>query len=396
MLGLARYEGDTEKIESAARERVRLLRPVCSKYPTEGTQLLNEVTQAKLCLTDDVTRGKYDDMLEAGSPSVSTEPDEPDSETYQLVIEEPVEPDAAIASQEQATSSLEENRVQGKNQSKRLMVACPQCRSTSSFSASMAGKRVKCEKCGCERQVAYFGPTSSKQEGSDAPDSSDLEESAEPVSSGNWRIVVVGALLGAGLTVWFAKTPGGYSEYNIAELLSDVLALLGVVAGGIIGFRRHAARDVVETLVVWVDSNGNVVRTGRITEEITFYDIFVASCYVGGGAFAGHLIMFVPGFLISWLIELPQNWWERGSLGVQSVLVAFFGGWLAYSWSGQRALWAEWLADQWSAEWARSTEQVRSREQSSRTIYRQFPPEKTLEKPTQNSVADGSQVHRRN
>ncbi len=63
LLGLQRYTSDSKLIEAAATEQIRYVRPFCARYPTEGTQLLNELTKAKLCLLDDQERASYDTEL---------------------------------------------------------------------------------------------------------------------------------------------------------------------------------------------------------------------------------------------------------------------------------------------------------------------------------------------
>lgn len=63
LLGLDRSEPDIMRIENAASERIKRIRPLCRAYPTEGTNLLNEITQAKLCLTNDASRSAYDESL---------------------------------------------------------------------------------------------------------------------------------------------------------------------------------------------------------------------------------------------------------------------------------------------------------------------------------------------
>jgi hypothetical protein len=64
LLGIARGESRIEVIDAAADARLKIIRPRCLKYPREGTQLLNEVTRARLCLCDDDERLAYDRELE--------------------------------------------------------------------------------------------------------------------------------------------------------------------------------------------------------------------------------------------------------------------------------------------------------------------------------------------
>ena len=63
LLGIERFEAVVTRIEDAARDRVKLVRPLCTKFPEEGTRILNEVTQAKLCLVDGELRSEYDRTL---------------------------------------------------------------------------------------------------------------------------------------------------------------------------------------------------------------------------------------------------------------------------------------------------------------------------------------------
>lgn len=113
LLGLRRFEADIKRIESAAFERIKKVRPLCRVYPTEGTQLLNEVTQAKLCLTDDASRSAYDETLRVPSSTEISEPGEVESDTYGLVIDTSEEVPADSAPEELAMSPLDANRTQG-------------------------------------------------------------------------------------------------------------------------------------------------------------------------------------------------------------------------------------------------------------------------------------------
>jgi hypothetical protein len=60
LLGLDRGTEDVVRINAAADARLQIVRPRCLKFPEEGTQLLNEIAQARLCLTDDEERKAYD------------------------------------------------------------------------------------------------------------------------------------------------------------------------------------------------------------------------------------------------------------------------------------------------------------------------------------------------
>jgi hypothetical protein len=67
LLGVNRFESDLEQIEWAANERIRRIRPRCLKYPAAGTELLNEISRARICLLDATERERYDRRL-AGEP----------------------------------------------------------------------------------------------------------------------------------------------------------------------------------------------------------------------------------------------------------------------------------------------------------------------------------------
>lgn len=63
LLGLERFEKDPEKVRAAARERMKQVRARCLKFPKEGTQLLNEIAAAQVCLLDEKAREGYDQSL---------------------------------------------------------------------------------------------------------------------------------------------------------------------------------------------------------------------------------------------------------------------------------------------------------------------------------------------
>lgn len=63
LLGIERGEPDVTRINSAADARLKIVRPRCLKFPNEGTQLLNEIAQARLCLTDEEQKLAYDQQL---------------------------------------------------------------------------------------------------------------------------------------------------------------------------------------------------------------------------------------------------------------------------------------------------------------------------------------------
>ncbi len=63
LLGVPRGESDFDRINTAADARLKIVRPRCLKFPEQGTQLLNEIALARICLTDDEERAAYDGEL---------------------------------------------------------------------------------------------------------------------------------------------------------------------------------------------------------------------------------------------------------------------------------------------------------------------------------------------
>jgi len=67
LLGLERGEPDLALIKSAADERIRRIRPKCFKHRELGTQLLNEIARACVCLTSSLAKAEYDQALDSGT-----------------------------------------------------------------------------------------------------------------------------------------------------------------------------------------------------------------------------------------------------------------------------------------------------------------------------------------
>jgi WD40 repeat protein len=63
LLGLHLYESEASVIRHAADERTRIVRPRCLKYREIGTNLLNQIAKARVCLTDDGRKSDYDAKL---------------------------------------------------------------------------------------------------------------------------------------------------------------------------------------------------------------------------------------------------------------------------------------------------------------------------------------------
>ena len=63
LLGLPIYETDVGKIERAASERTKIVRPRCLKHREIGTELLNQLAKARVCLTDSDRKSEYDAAL---------------------------------------------------------------------------------------------------------------------------------------------------------------------------------------------------------------------------------------------------------------------------------------------------------------------------------------------
>jgi curved DNA-binding protein CbpA len=66
LLGLPLFAADRQQIEQAARARARIVRPRCLKYHEVGTQLLNAIAAAHVCLTDPARKFEYDSRLRSG------------------------------------------------------------------------------------------------------------------------------------------------------------------------------------------------------------------------------------------------------------------------------------------------------------------------------------------
>ena len=63
LLGLPLYESDVDAIKRAGDERIKLVRPKCLKHRELGTQVLNEIAKARVCLTDGDRKEAYDESL---------------------------------------------------------------------------------------------------------------------------------------------------------------------------------------------------------------------------------------------------------------------------------------------------------------------------------------------
>src|SRR5690242_15128683 len=63
LLGISPGEKDAAVIERAAMERMKVVRPRCLKFPEEGTDLLNEISAARICLVDRASRDEYERAL---------------------------------------------------------------------------------------------------------------------------------------------------------------------------------------------------------------------------------------------------------------------------------------------------------------------------------------------
>ena len=66
LLGLEPGESDLTVIKHAADERIKRIRPKCLKHRELGTQLLNEIARARVCLTSTLAKAEYDAALESG------------------------------------------------------------------------------------------------------------------------------------------------------------------------------------------------------------------------------------------------------------------------------------------------------------------------------------------
>jgi RsiW-degrading membrane proteinase PrsW (M82 family) len=93
LLGLALYESDLALIKRAGDERIKRIRPKCFKHREVGTQLLNEITQARICLSQAETKAAYDRALrshtlgtfEASAVGLSVRKQAWEAEEYRLL-----------------------------------------------------------------------------------------------------------------------------------------------------------------------------------------------------------------------------------------------------------------------------------------------------------------------
>jgi hypothetical protein len=60
------YESEPQLIRKAADERTKTVRPRCLKHPEMGTEVLNEIAKARVCLTDPQKKAAYDERLRNG------------------------------------------------------------------------------------------------------------------------------------------------------------------------------------------------------------------------------------------------------------------------------------------------------------------------------------------
>jgi hypothetical protein len=77
LLGLPRFEPDPTAIDEAAKDRMRAVRPRCLKFPELGTQLLNEIAVASVCLKDPQRKADYDAWLCVSEKNDLPEPEMP-------------------------------------------------------------------------------------------------------------------------------------------------------------------------------------------------------------------------------------------------------------------------------------------------------------------------------
>jgi hypothetical protein len=73
LLGLPRFEGDAGKVQQATMARMKIIRPRCLKYHELGTQLLNQVAAANVCLTDAAAKAAYDKTLKTGGVTAAVQ-----------------------------------------------------------------------------------------------------------------------------------------------------------------------------------------------------------------------------------------------------------------------------------------------------------------------------------
>ena len=73
LLGIPQFESDQEKIRCAVLERTKIVRPRSFKYHELGTQLLNEIAAAGVCLSDPKTKTEYDAALRTGGTKAALE-----------------------------------------------------------------------------------------------------------------------------------------------------------------------------------------------------------------------------------------------------------------------------------------------------------------------------------
>ncbi|MHC4398980.1 MAG: hypothetical protein ACYTG0_04800 [Planctomycetota bacterium] len=74
LLGIVLYESDFDMIRRAADERTKSVRPRCLKRPELGTQILNEIAKARVCLTDPRKKKTYDEGLRAAADRAAVQP----------------------------------------------------------------------------------------------------------------------------------------------------------------------------------------------------------------------------------------------------------------------------------------------------------------------------------
>lgn len=73
VLGLKRFEGEAGKVQEATMARMKVVRPRCLKYHELGTQLLNQIAAANICLTDVAAKAEYDKTLRSGGVTAAVQ-----------------------------------------------------------------------------------------------------------------------------------------------------------------------------------------------------------------------------------------------------------------------------------------------------------------------------------
>ena len=73
LLGLPLFTEDRKQVEQSARARAKIVRPRCLKYHEVGTQLLNAIAAAHICLTDPARKLEYDALLRSGGRVAAVE-----------------------------------------------------------------------------------------------------------------------------------------------------------------------------------------------------------------------------------------------------------------------------------------------------------------------------------